>query len=687
MRVLPWLVLPLGLVLSLSGPAGAACSSNTCTDLAAIDNIRAVVSAACDCSAADSHGKYVKCAKTVLKAAVKDGTLPDTCKKPVLKCEAKSTCGKPKSKICCVTSSKGKVKALAVRGSKCPRSGQLCDHPMALADACTAEGACTKRKGIRSFKSVQRVLQTSCALPSCHSTFGRQGDLVLETEDVSYKSLVNRPADLAEAAGLLRVKPGDPANSFLVKKLRGEGPGEDMPESGGPLAEPIIQMIEDWISRGALSTADECKPGAPGAASLCDDEQQTGGEFTWAPLPPLEAPAPSEGIQLYFPPKPVAPGTEWETCLAVKPNWTQIAQDIGLKPGGLPSIRTQTYRMHPGSHHLLLYAYVGSHPEQWPDGYFPCVAANCVNAEDCPIDADGIDDKDDPNDNDSAFVLPIGGTQVAGTRYEVKYPEGVGVPVLGPNMVLIINPHFTNPFQPPQEGVYGEGWLNLEFYKQDELKAQLDGIFAINYADLFVEPYQTRTISRIWQPVKILGRTPTDAAVFQLFGHMHKRATEFIIDYVRGGHCSVNTGRLCGRDSDCGGAQTCVKGPAAEDTTIYYTTAWDQAPIVDFPAPYFRVQHDEGLRWTCTHTNGVEGDPGRPPKKCSEGCTTCGWDPATRTCIFTRGHSLHIPGYEADFKVYQEGEPMPLVFGQLADDDMCNMFGYFINQADLAKLP
>jgi len=117
MRVLPWLVLPLALFLPLRGIAGAACSSNTCTDLAAIDNIRAVVSAACDCNAAESHGKYKKCAKEVLKAAVADGTLPNTCKKPVLKCEAQSTCGKAKSKICCVMSSKGKVKALAVRGS------------------------------------------------------------------------------------------------------------------------------------------------------------------------------------------------------------------------------------------------------------------------------------------------------------------------------------------------------------------------------------------------------------------------------------------------------------------------------------------------------------------------------------------------------------------------------------------
>src|SRR5262245_4199928 len=181
------LIPTLGLLMLLRGTAGAACSSDACTDLPAIDNVRAVVSSACDCSGAGSHGKYVKCAKQVVKSAIKNGNLPAPCKKPVTRCEARSTCGK-KSKICCVTSSKGKVKALTVRGNKCPRDGQLCDHPMALVDACTTEGACTQRKGIRSLKSIQRVFQTSCALPTCHSTFGRQSGLVLESEELSYKN-------------------------------------------------------------------------------------------------------------------------------------------------------------------------------------------------------------------------------------------------------------------------------------------------------------------------------------------------------------------------------------------------------------------------------------------------------------------------------------------------------------------
>ena len=32
--------------------------------------------------------------------------------------------------------------------------------------------------------------------------------------------------------------------------------------------------------------------------------------------------------------------------------------------GALPVIKSQEYRMHKGSHHLLLYAYFGPHPER-----------------------------------------------------------------------------------------------------------------------------------------------------------------------------------------------------------------------------------------------------------------------------------------------------------------------------------
>jgi hypothetical protein len=44
-------------------------------------------------------------------------------------------------------------------------------------------------------------------------------------------------------------------------------------------------------------------------------------------------------------------------------------------------------------------------------------------------------------------------------------------------------------------------------------------------------------------------------------------------------------------------------------------------------------------------------------------------------------------GLESAPRVFAENQPIPLVFGELADDDMCNMFGYFINQDHLSLLP
>jgi hypothetical protein len=536
----------------------------------------------------------------------------------------------------------------------------------------------------KPFRSIQEVFDTSCAFSGCHAVTSRQGQLVLSDEFVSYENLVDKPPHDSDAAamGLMRVASGDPENSYLLRKLRGQGPGDPMPVGFQPLPDEIIDIIEDWIVRGAHSTAEECPAAAEGAGggahagplqTICDDKPIEGGDFVWEPEPPLEAPPPGTGVQFYVPPRPVDPGTEWETCYAFKPDWEQLARDNG-QDGGLPVIKHQTYRMHEGSHHLLVYTYFGNYPDwEWPQGFFECAAANCRLPGQCPPD-------------NGQFLLPVGGTQVAGTRYEVSYPQGIGFPVLSKDAVIIANLHYTNPFRPAQE-IHAEAWINLEFAKPGEFKGLLDGIFAIGYRNLFVEPFRTRTMSQIWQPRGLLSRQPVDAAVFQLFGHMHKRGKEFKVDFVKGGSCSAS-GRLCGRDSDCEcrqwesaeqceRGQTCMLSDDHEDTTIYSTTSWDNAPVNDYPPPYLRVNKDQGLRWTCTHVNGVPGDPDNPVKKCHEGCGDCGWDAATRTCVFDRGIYF---GVDTEPRIYQEGDPMPLVFGELADDDMCNMFGYFIPQ-------
>jgi hypothetical protein len=720
----------VGLSLALVGGARAACVDPKCSDQAAVDKLRYDIGKSCDCTAATSHKKYMKCVRGAIKDALKDGSLPKTCKKAVKRCEGNSICGRAGAAVCCQLNGVGAVTAKVVKKpEQC--GGTVCQANPSTADACKPDATCAPL--VRPFKNIQQVFTQSCALPTCHSAIARQGDLVLESEELSWAQLVEQPSTHEDAAemGLLRVKSGDPENSFLMRKLRNLGPGDSMPQGTPPLSDAIIDMIGDWIARGAHTTDEECpvvvEPAASQAQSadanvrvgrhaghvqtVCDDDPISG-NYEWKPEDPLDPPPVDEGIQLYVPKKDIDPGTEWETCYAFKPDWAKVKQDVGYPPAELLAIKQQVYRMHQGSHHLLVYAYIGGNADGWKlNEFFPCFAANCLetNPNDCPPDA-------------NAFTLPVGGTQVAGTHYSVDYPEGVGLPVLSPNTVIIANLHYTNPFQPAQQ-TYGEAWINLTFYGSGQYKALLDGIFAVNYQDLLVEPYESKIMTRIWKPRSILSGQPADAAVFQLFGHMHKRSVLFDIDFVKDGACSVS-GALCGRDDDCAcrswqsgcvEGQTCILGPNAEDTRIYHTTRWDHAPVQDYPKPFLTVDRDQGLRWTCNMVNGVEGDPTRPPKVCHPGCNSCEWRDGRDQCVFEREICLgytaipcttseecpegrtcedidcSAPGGDPATKycarVYDKGDPIPLVFGELADDDMCNMFGYFVNQADVPKLP
>src|SRR5215475_5622479 len=96
-----WSVFALSIIAV--GGADATCTTSRCTSATEVDATRALVADACDCGGAKSHGKYLKCAKTVVKAAVANHTLPAHCKSTVLGCEGNSTCGRSKAAVCCMT--------------------------------------------------------------------------------------------------------------------------------------------------------------------------------------------------------------------------------------------------------------------------------------------------------------------------------------------------------------------------------------------------------------------------------------------------------------------------------------------------------------------------------------------------------------------------------------------------------
>jgi len=74
------------------------------------------------------------------------------------------------------------------------------------------------------------------------------------TAGASYATLVNTRS--VEKPALLRVAPGDPANSYFIHKLEG-GPsivGERMPRGTGPYLTPgQMLVIRRWIELGAAN--------------------------------------------------------------------------------------------------------------------------------------------------------------------------------------------------------------------------------------------------------------------------------------------------------------------------------------------------------------------------------------------------------------------------------------------------
>jgi hypothetical protein len=137
-----------------------------------------------------------------------------------------------------------------------------CGAPAFCAQGSCIEGSRSCPRLQPTFSSINsRFIQVGCGVGqlNCHASDSASVESGPSFVGHPYAALVNAPAAnrRGSARGLVLVTPGDPADSFLMTKLRLAsisdpvfGPGQPASAPGSTCAEALA-IIEEWIQRGA----------------------------------------------------------------------------------------------------------------------------------------------------------------------------------------------------------------------------------------------------------------------------------------------------------------------------------------------------------------------------------------------------------------------------------------------------
>ena len=365
-------------------------------------------------------------------------------------------------------------------------------------------------------------------------------------------------------------------------------------------------------------------------------------------------------VRLKVPRFVVPPHTDREVCTFVRVPMKK-AFDLGgsviVNHGGQGSFTT---------HHFLMWVYEGTDISRFPP------KGRLVDSKAC-LDFG-------PADTNRRTL--IGGAQQP--RLETRLPDGLAYqikPTLsgGQSVAgIILNSHWINGEDTPQKAAVKITLMAAPKHSVRQFLLPLFDVVANGF--LKVPPMEQKSVGSDWQPGGFNfggslggGAFPNGpACVVALTSHMHKRGTLFTIEFLNG-----NTAVEC----------------ADKGMMCLTATDYTDPPQVQFTPPLL-VKVGQGLRYTCTHDNGVND---RPIKMgCEEQPSVIpGVDAATAlfsghgtTCAAKRCAS------DADCAGFGTGKCVPanLVFGFTSDDDMCIMPGawYPANAAgscDLSGMP
>src|SRR3989442_7723601 len=142
MRSLTLAALGASMLLASAPVAFANCAEDDPTG-SKVHAARQQANSTCSCATATNHGTYVKCVAGVADMLSKgtSPSLPKSCKGAVKKCAAHSTCGKPGSVTCCLTTAMGPKCKVKKDAGHCTAKQGTTGTCTSCCDACPAPGS------------------------------------------------------------------------------------------------------------------------------------------------------------------------------------------------------------------------------------------------------------------------------------------------------------------------------------------------------------------------------------------------------------------------------------------------------------------------------------------------------------------------------------------------------------------
>ncbi len=391
-----------------------------------------------------------------------------------------------------------------------------------------------------TFEAIQKVIfeNRGCASTNCHTGPVAAGGLDLSDAAVSYANLVDQPVQtvpLDDKPKLKRVLPnaqvGGKSDSLLWLNVAAatlpelwEAPLRSMPLGGlPPLSLDELELLQIWIEHGA--PFEEVVPGTDRLVDACLPKPRP------IKAPPLEPPAPAEGVQIKSPLQVLDGNSERETCFVTYYDFTGRVPAESLGDDGTTfRIRRVVPRQDPLSHHAVVLIYKGDTPIDSPVwGPFRCrggdrdgQSCDAEDAESCgstglcgsePVQSVGCIGYG-PGD----AGIGVGEESLFNTMASsAATSEGVfdELPIKG---ILVWNSHAFNVWDEPAEL---EIWINLEFASAEEQKHEL--LRFVDVSEIFKMKPPAFGADQVCHHYAV----PDGARLLDLSSHTHKRGTRF----------------------------------------------------------------------------------------------------------------------------------------------------------------